>query len=237
MSRPWPSDSFVLDAGALGRSMNGLKQGGFTARDGQYGGTRARFTPGLLPQFDMPPEHPPVDPLPTIALEDLAETHDANLATARSEGFAEGFAAGERTANESLTEDKAAVAAMLSALKDDGAPDRDALAHLLHKTVSALLARLIGDEGVPAHIMAHRIAAAVDMLSEATEPASVRLHPADAAMLAPLLGNDIASTPDPAMARGAYRLETRSTLVEDGPEMWIAQLNDAFERMPLPRAI
>ena len=237
MSRPWPVEAFVLDAGALGRSMSNLRAGGFAARN-DHDAPRPAFMPGLMPQandveHDEPVE-PPAPPL-FVAEEEPAETTESLLATARAESFAEGFAAGERIAGESLAEDKSAGAPMLTALKGGGAPDREALAHLLHRTVTTIVARLIGDHGVPAEVMAERIGAAVEMLGDATEPASVRLNPADSAMLAPLLGDGVTTIADPAMARGAYRLETRSTLIEDGPDHWIAQLDTAFERLPLPR--
>ncbi len=236
MSRPWPVEAFVLDAGALGRSMSNLKAGGFESRAG-HDAPRPAFMPGLMPQANDVAHPEPVEPpAPVFVAEEApAETTESLLATARAESFAEGFAAGERIAGESLAEDKSAVAAMLTALKEGGAPDREALAHLLHRTVTTIVARLIGDHGVPAEVMADRIGAAAEMLGDATEPASVRLNPNDIAMLAPLLGETVSTIADPAMARGAYRLETRSTLIEDGPDHWIAQLDTAFERLPLPR--
>ena len=39
---------------------------------------------------------------------------------------------------------------------------------------------------------------------------------------------------DPHLARGAFVIESASTIVEDGPDLWLEQLAQAIDRVPIP---
>ena len=53
-------------------------------------------------------------------------------------------------------------------------------------------------------------------------------------LLADALPKSIFAAADPHLARGSFVLESASTLVEDGPDLWLSQLAQAIERVPLP---
>ena len=63
----------------------------------------------------------------------------------------------------------------------------------------------------------------------------LRVHPDDVALLEGRLPKSIFAAGDPAVARGSFVLESASTIVEDGPELWLDQLAQAIERVPVPK--
>ncbi|MEH3159979.1 MAG: hypothetical protein PGN08_14255 [Sphingomonas taxi] len=60
------------------------------------------------------------------------------------------------------------------------------------------------------------------------------LHPDDLPLVAASLPKTIFAAGDAALARGSFVLESASTLVEDGPELWLGQLAAAIDRVPVP---
>ena len=82
--------------------------------------------------------------------------------------------------------------------------------------------------------LAARVEAATALLADSAESAVLRLHPDDVALVKDRLPPTIFTTGDATLERGNFVLEGAATLVEDGPELWLAQLAAAIERVPLP---
>jgi flagellar assembly protein FliH len=122
----------------------------------------------------------------------------------------------------------------VDALGAAGRVDRDRIARQLRQTVMLLVAKLVGEAGVSAELLAARVAAATDLLADAAESAMLRVHPADVALLEGRLPDTIFAVGDAAVARGAFVLESASTVVEDGPELWLEQMAAAIERAAVP---
>ena len=95
---------------------------------------------------------------------------------------------------------------------------------------------LVGEAGVSADLLAARVEAAADLLADKAESALLRVHPADVALLDGKLPPTIFAAGDAAVARGSFVLESASTVVEDGPTLWLDQLALAIDRVPLPAA-
>jgi flagellar assembly protein FliH len=130
---------------------------------------------------------------------------------------------------------QAALAERLAATLGTGAHvDRDRIATALRHTVLHLVTRLIGEVGVDGALLAARVAAATELLAEAAESALLRMHPDDVALVEGRLPATLFAVGDPSLARGAFVLESASTLVEDGPALWLAQLAEAIDRVALP---
>ncbi len=161
-----------------------------------------------------------------------------HVAQARAAGYAEGLAVAKEAMAAAVTEagerDRALLAGLVDQLAAGGAIDRDALAAQLRQTVLLLVGKVVGEAGVSPELLAGRIAAAVDHLSDKAESALLRVHPDDVALLAGRLPATVFAAGDTAVARGSFVLETASTIVEDGPGLWLDQLAQAVDRVALP---
>lgn len=158
------------------------------------------------------------------------------IATARETGFAEGFAAALAEHAEAAERDRTLIAELASALRADDRVDRAQMATLLRRTVLLLVSRLIGDVGIAPDLLARRIDAASAMLADAAESAMLRVHPDDVALLEGKLPRALFAIGDAGVARGSFVLESASTIVEDGPELWLEQLAAAIDRVAVPTA-
>lgn len=236
------SDAFAgaeprtVDFGALGAAMSGMR-GGF-AEGGPVG-----FSPAPQPQHFRPATpgaNPtagwdPFDPMGDKPAPAPPEAQDA-VGAARAEGFAEGMAAAERMAAERGEADAQALAQLAGLLEMMSAFDRDVLATRLRQTVLFLVTRLVGETGVSAALLNQRIEAATALLADSSEAAQLRLNPADLTLVEGHAPAHLALVADETIGRGGFRIETRSTSIEDGPNAWLAQLSAALEHMPLPDA-
>jgi len=156
------------------------------------------------------------------------------VAAAHEAGFAAGIAAARAELEATAARDGAMLTGLAAALREAGGFDRDLLAGRLRATVMTLVARVIGDAGVSADLLAKRVEAATDLLADASESAMLRVHPADVALLDGHLPATVFAVGDEQVARGSFVLEAASTIVEDGPAMWIDQLTAAIDRIALP---
>lgn len=154
--------------------------------------------------------------------------------TAHAAGYAEGLAAAAAAARDSGDRDAALLTELAAALANGHQLDRDRIAHQLRTTVMLLVSKLVGECGVGADVLNARIEAAAELLADASESALLRLHPDDMPLLKDALPKSIFAAADPHLARGSFVLESASTLVEDGPDLWLAQLAQAIDRVPLP---
>ena len=163
---------------------------------------------------------------PSAFVDPVAAAHAAGYADGVEAALADVAATGER--------DRALLAALTDALQADDRVDRDAVARRLRQTVLLLVTRLVGDIGIAPDLLARRIEAAADLLSDAAESAMLRVHPDDVALLEGKLPRQIFAIGDASVARGAFVLESASTIVEDGPEEWLEQLAQAIDRVAVP---
>lgn len=198
----------------------------------------ARATPGGPKHFSpAAPGHKPCagwDPLDAQPVDQSAEPLVAELVdAAREDGFAAGYAAALAEIDAARGRDAALVASVAEALGSRF--DADAMAARLRATVLALVTKVIGEAGVSAERLAARVAAATDLLAQPSESALLRVHPDDVALLDGHLPATVFAAGDPHVARGSFVLESASTVVEDGPALWLEQLGAAIDRAPLPR--
>ncbi|MDP1028208.1 FliH/SctL family protein [Sphingomonas sp. KR1UV-12] len=155
---------------------------------------------------------------------------------AHAAGYAEGVAAAAAAANAAQSRDADLLTGIAGSLGADRL-DREAMAARLRQTVLMLVTRVVGDVGVAADRLAARIDAAAGMLADAAESAMLRVHPDDVALLDGRLPATIFAVGDASVDRGSFVLESASTVVEDGPAMWLEQLAAAIDRVPLPTAL
>jgi flagellar assembly protein FliH len=226
------SEARAVDFGALGAAMSGMRRG--FAEGGPVG-----FSPAPEPKHFRPADPglkptagwDPFDPLGDKPKTDIGS--DA-IDAARAEGFAEGMATAERMAAERGEADAQALARIAAVLEATAAFDRDALASCLRQTVLALVTRLVGEAGVSAELLTGRIEAAVALIADTAEPAILRLNPEDLKLLEGHVPAPLLAVQDPAIERGGFRVETRSTAIEDAPSAWLNQLAAALDRAALP---
>lgn len=159
------------------------------------------------------------------------------VAAARAAGYAEGLAAGRSDAEAASAEHAALLQQVSKALAKGAHFDRERMAGHLRQTVLHLVTRMIGDVGIAPDVLTARIAAATDLLADSNGSAILRLHPDDMSMVEGLLPTTIFPIADPNVARGGYVIESASTVVEDGPDLWLEQLAEAIDRIPIPPTI
>lgn len=197
----------------------------------------------FTPQGDGPRHFTPADPNanPTEGWDPFDATATPApfvdpVAAAHAAGYAEGVAAAMAEASVTNERDRALLTALALALRADDRIDRDAVARRLRQTVLFLVTRLVGEVGIAPDLLARRIEAATDLLSDAAESAILRVHPDDVALLADTLPRHVFPVGDTTVARGAFVIESASTIVEDGPDLWLEQLAHAIDRVAVPEA-
>lgn len=176
---------------------------------------------------------------PTEGWDPLDPNADSNLfvdplEAARNAGFEEGFAAAAQAAQDAAERDRALLLGIGDALQGAHGVDRDALAGKLRATVLALVTRIVGEMGVSSDLLAARVAAATELLADESESAILRLHPDDVALVEGKLPATVFAAGDSSLGRGTFALESASTIVEDGPALWLDQLATAIDRVALP---
>lgn len=174
--------------------------------------------PGLDPVVAAMAEAPPVDP--------LAEAYQA--------GVDAGYAAARAEYEAGAARDHALIEAIATALKSDERIDRERIARQLRQTVLHLVGGLIGETGIAGDLLAGRVEAAAELLADQAESALLRVNPADVALLDGRLPETIFAVGDAALARGSFVLEAASTIVEDGPDLWLEQLTSALDKVAVP---
>ena len=156
------------------------------------------------------------------------------LAAAHAAGYAEGLAAAAAAASADVDRDHAFGTALAAAIGSGGRIDRERIAEQLRQTVMSLVGKLVGEVGIAPELLASRITAASDLLADKTESALLRVHPDDVPLLEDHLPKTIFAVGDASLARGSFVLESASTIVEDGPELWLEQLTQAMDRIVVP---
>ncbi|MDB5694828.1 MAG: flagellar biosynthesis protein FliH [Sphingomonas bacterium] len=156
------------------------------------------------------------------------------VATAHAAGFAEGQAAALAAATERGAVDRALLSGLAAALATSGRIDRERVARQIRDTVLLLVTKLVGEAGVSPDLLTQRVATATELLADAAESALLRLHPDDVALVEGRLPSTVFAVGDAAVARGGFVLESASTVVEDGPDLWLDQLAAAIDKVAVP---
>jgi len=188
----------------------------------------------FAPQGEAGPRHfTPADPdaNPTEGWDPFSAKDP--LKEAHASGYAEGLAAG-RAQSLPDTRNEMLLAGLSQAFADGTRVDRERIARELRQTVMHFVTQLVGEVGVSPELLAQRINAAGDLLADTAESALLRVHPDDVALLEGLLPKTLFAAGDPNIARGSFVLESASTIIEDGPEIWLEQLASAIDRVPVP---
>ena len=168
------------------------------------------------------------------------ETMHDPIGAAHAAGHAEGHAEGMAVAAQQFqarAEAEARDGQLIDAIAQaiSSRVDRQAVAEQLRQTVLVLVTKLVGEIGVDGERLAGRIEAAIDLMAGAQEAALLRVHPDDVALLEGRLPQSIFPVGDAALERGSFVLESASTVVEDGPSMWLDQLAAAIDKVPVPQ--
>jgi flagellar assembly protein FliH len=156
------------------------------------------------------------------------------IEAARIAGYHEGLADAAIAADAVVSRERELLEAVAGAMKAGGAIDRVALAEALRRTVTMLVTQLVGEIGVSAPLLAARVEAATDLLADGSESAMLRVHPDDLPLLEGRVPGTVFPVADENVAPGSFVMEAASTIVEDGPAMWLEQLTHAIERAAVP---
>lgn len=196
---------------------------------------------GTMPTGEAPRHFSPADPHgdPTHGWDMLDPAADApaclaQIEAARAEGYEEGVAAAAEAVRGEAERDRALLDTIAREIRGGRAIDRDALATALRRTVMMLVTQVVGEAGVSGPLLAARVQAATDLLADASESAMLRVHPLDLPLLDGRLPGSLFPCGDEAVERGSFVMEAASTIVEDGPALWLEQLSAAIERAAVP---
>lgn len=199
------------------------------------------IAPSAPPRQGRPKSYSPADPEanPTEGWDPFDSTAKPTeffdpAAAAHAAGFAEGQAAARAEISAGAAERTAFAEQLTAALAQGAQFDRDTFARQLRQTVVALVARVVGEVGIDADLLEARVKAAVELLADTAESAILRVHPDTVALLEGRLPKSLFAVGDASLAPGAFVIESGSTIVEDGPDLWLEQLVQAIERVPLP---
>lgn len=160
-------------------------------------------------------------PAPSIPPDDPAERE---LEAAYAQGYADAEAeAGRRVAEN----DAAREALALAFVRLDREIEED-LRTRLRDTVIALCEATLAPAAIDPEALSARVARAAALLARADDDRIIRLHPDDIVLIAPRLASEWHVIPDPALERGAVRVEASTGGIEDGPAQWRRALAEAL---------
>ncbi|HKX77838.1 MAG TPA: FliH/SctL family protein [Novosphingobium sp.] len=100
----------------------------------------------------------------------------------------------------------------------------------LRETVAALCESAIAPMALDEDMLTRRIRTAVSMLARADDERVIRLHPDDIALVSPRFEADWIVVPDPALERGALRVEGANGGIEDGLATWRRAIAEALHQ-------
>lgn len=148
--------------------------------------------------------------------------------TAYAQGYARGAEDARAAALAAAATDDAArhrIETALARMEDDAL---DAMRERLRATVLALCDSVLATAAIDPAALAARVETAAAMFARAADERVIRLHPEDLALIHARLPEAWHCDPDPALERGAVRIECASGGVEDGPAQWRAALEEAL---------
>lgn len=150
------------------------------------------------------------------------------VAMAWAEGYAKGIEQARAEAEAARACEDEARAALELALTRLDADMAEGLRQRLLDTVLTLCEATLVPYAHDAEVLARRIERAVAMFARADDERVIRLHPDDLALVSGTLCAEWKVMPDPALERGALRVESQNGGVEDGPAEWRRALAEAF---------
>ena len=178
-------------------------------------------------RFSFQPAAPEALPLP----ETLEERAAADpLAEARAAGYAQGLADARAEAAEAERHDAAAREGLALAFARLDRSLEEELRLRLRDTVAALCEAALAPLALDEDALLRRIDRAAAMLARADDDKVLRLHPDDLKLVHARLAAEWTVQPDPALERGALRVETGSGGVEDGPCQWRQAIAEALHQ-------
>jgi flagellar assembly protein FliH len=151
-----------------------------------------------------------------------------------NQAYARGLADGRRTVEAELAAERDAVARLTAILPGLKPEPTLPLALLLAETVDRLVREIVGEVDVDGLKLLARAKAAAALIGEATQPARLRVHPADTELFA-AAELDVAVEPDAALPRGRGLLETAAGGVEDGPAVRLHRLRAELDKVAASR--
>ena len=143
-------------------------------------------------------------------------------------GYAAGCAETQHAADSVAAELAAARSRIELALARLDTEQTELLRQKLFAAIEALCEASLAPLRLDPGALAARVERASAMLARADDERILRLHPADLALVADHLPEGLEVRPDPALERGALRLETANGGVEDGPAHWRRAIAEAL---------
>ncbi len=153
-----------------------------------------------------------------------------SLEQAEADAYAQGYADARRTVELELAAERDAIAQLAGALEVLRPEPTNALALLLAETVDRLVRQVVGEVEIDGMTLLARAKAAAELVGAELQPAKLRAHPDDAALLASA-EIDVEVVADAVLERGAIALETGQGWIEDGPSVRLARLRAELDRM------
>lgn len=151
------------------------------------------------------------------------------LAEARNAGFAAGLAAGRGEALAQAEAQRRTCENFGYSLARLDAESTETLRQRLLDTVVSLCEATLAPLALDMPTLARRVERAVAMFARADDERVIRLNPDDLVAVQHLLPPDWPVVPDPALERGALRVETRTGGAEDGPAQWRQAIAEALD--------
>ena len=168
-------------------------------------------------------DHSPMAAAKTDGTEKVDPVAEA-LARGREEGRAEAM----REAAAQRAEEDAAREAITLAFARFDEESGQALRERLRETVIALCEDAVLPLALDIEGLQRRVEAAAALLQRKTDERVIRLNPSDHALVLPLIDPTLTLVPDPAIERGALRIDTEDGGVEDGPAQWREAIAEAL---------
>jgi flagellar assembly protein FliH len=157
----------------------------------------------------------------------LSEAGDP-LARAWEDGFAAGFAEASSEAGKLAEADQAARGKIELSLARLNAELAELLRLKLFATVEVLCEATIAPLALDQTALATRVERAAAMLARVDDERLLRLHPDDIALVEQRLPDGLPIMADPALERGALRVESSNGGIEDGPAHWRRAIAEAI---------
>lgn len=147
---------------------------------------------------------------------------------AYADGYAKGFAEGSAEADARAAADAAARGRIELSLGRLADAEQLMLETRLRETVLALCEQTLAPLAIDPEALTGRIGKALALMRRTADERLLRLHPADADLLAGRLPEELRIELDPTLERGELRVESADGGVEDGPGQWRRTLAEAL---------
>lgn len=141
--------------------------------------------------------------------------------------YARGLADGQEMAEAAFSIERKQLQALIGSANALRPEDNAEIGFLLDNIIRKVVTKIVGDLPVDAAFLKQQIDAATEVLTEADQNRTLRLHPGDLALLADA-DLPFACAPDRQLARGALRIECSDGWIEHGPAFALDRLSQAL---------